>query len=92
MHYIDEGPRDAESVYVCFHGQLTWSSLYRRLICHFTNEGGRGLAPDLFGFGRSDKPADERVHTFASHRQGIRAFIEALDLRAAQAQPWASSL
>jgi pimeloyl-ACP methyl ester carboxylesterase len=80
MHYIDEGSHDAKSVYVCLHGQLTWSYLFRHLIRDFMNEGSRVLAPDLFGFGRSDKPTDERVHTFEFHRQALKAFIEAMDL------------
>lgn len=79
MHYVDEGPRDAD-VFLCLHGEPTWSFLYRRMIPVFTGAGFRAVVPDLFGFGRSDKPADDGVYTFDFHRQALRAFIEALDL------------
>src|SRR4051812_30236084 len=74
MHYVDEGPHDAKEVFVCCHGQLTWSYLFRRMIPRFVEAGYRVLAPDLFGFGRSDKPRDERVHTFEFHRSALKTF------------------
>jgi haloalkane dehalogenase len=80
FHYIDEGPRDAEHVFLCLHGEPTWSYLYRKMIPVFTRAGYRAIAPDFFGFGRSDKPADEAVYTFDFHRMSIMAFIERLDL------------
>ena len=80
MHYIDEGERQADSVFVCCHGQPTWSYLFRRMIPHLAKMG-RVLAPDLFGFGRSDKPTDERVHTFEFHRGALKSFLETMDLR-----------
>jgi haloalkane dehalogenase len=80
MHYLDEGGRDAE-VILCLHGEPTWSYLYRRMIPLFVNAGLRVVAPDLFGFGRSDKPADDGVYTFDFHRHALVAFIEALDLQ-----------
>ena len=71
MAYIDEGPA-AAPVFLCLHGQPTWSYLYRRMIPHFLAAGGRVVAPDFFGFGRSDKPADDATYTFdfprSSHR------------------------
>lgn len=79
MHYLDEGPRDAP-VALCLHGQPTWSYLYRKMIPAFLAHGYRVVAPDFFGFGRSDKPEDESVYTFAFHRDAIMALIEALDL------------
>jgi len=79
MHYVDEGPRDAE-VFLCLHGEPTWSFLYRRMIPVFTGAGFRVIAPDLFGFGRSDKPADDAVYTFDFHRGALKALIDELDL------------
>ncbi len=81
MHYLDEGPRDAARTFLCLHGQPTWSYLYRRMIPVFTESGARVVAPDLFGFGRSDKPADEAWYTFTRHRESLLAFVAALDLR-----------
>jgi len=79
MSYLDEGEK-AAPVFLCLHGQPTWSYLYRRMIPHFLATGGRVVAPDLFGFGRSDKPADEAVYTFDFHRNSLRAFVRVLDL------------
>ena len=79
MSYLDEGPANAP-VFLCLHGQPTWSYLYRRMIPHFLATGGRVVAPDFFGFGRSDKPADDRVYTFDFHRNSFLAFVRALDL------------
>lgn len=78
---IDEGPRDAAAVFLCLHGQPTWSYLYRRMIPPFLKTGARVVAPDLFGFGRSDKPVDDAVYTFDFHRRSLIALIEALDLQ-----------
>ena len=79
MSYLDEGPR-AAPVFLCLHGQPTWSYLYRRMIPHFLAAGGRVVAPDLYGFGRSDKPADDAVYTFDFHRNSLIALVGALDL------------
>ena len=79
MHYVDEGPR-AGPVALCLHGQPTWSYLYRRMIPLLTAAGYRVIAPDLFGFGRSDKPADPLAYTFDFHRDSIQALVAALDL------------
>jgi haloalkane dehalogenase/tRNA(adenine34) deaminase len=81
MHYLDEGPRAAAHTFLCLHGQPTWSYLYRRMIPAFVAAGARVVAPDLYGFGRSDKPADEAWYTFTRHRDALAAFIERLDLR-----------
>lgn len=80
LHYLDEGPRDAAQTFLCLHGQPTWSYLYRKMLPVFTGAGHRVLAPDLFGFGRSDKPIDDQVYTFSFHRQTLVRFIERLDL------------
>lgn len=81
MAYVDVGPRDADTVYLCLHGEPTWSYLYRRMIPVLTAAGVRVVAPDLLGFGRSDKPVDDRDHTFDLHRDSLLALWRALDLR-----------
>jgi len=80
MHYLDEGAADAP-VALCLHGQPTWSYLYRKLVPAFLAAGMRVIAPDLFGFGRSDKPVDEAVYTFGFHREALMRLVERLDLR-----------
>ncbi|MGD9075057.1 MAG: haloalkane dehalogenase [Desulfobacteraceae bacterium] len=81
MHYLDEGPRDANQVFLSLHGEPTWSYLYRKMIPVFTASGQRVIAPDLFGFGRSDKPVADTAYTFHFHRGALMAFIERLDLK-----------
>lgn len=81
MHYLDEGPPDAPLTYLCLHGNPAWSYLYRKMIPVFTAAGGRVVAPDLIGFGKSDKPKKEATHTFSWHRQVLLEFVERLDLR-----------
>jgi pimeloyl-ACP methyl ester carboxylesterase len=68
-------------VFLCLHGQPTWSYLYRRMIPVFVAAGHRVVAPDLLGFGKSDKPADEAVYTFTFHREMLRNLVLRLDLR-----------
>ncbi len=80
MHYVDEGPQHADHIFLCLHGEPTWSYLYRKMIPIFTAAGNRVVAPDFFGFGRSDKPVKEAVYTFDFHRNALIAFIEYLDL------------
>jgi haloalkane dehalogenase/tRNA(adenine34) deaminase len=80
LHHLDEGPREAAQTFLCLHGQPTWSYLYRKMLPVFTAAGHRVVAPDLFGFGRSDKPIDDLVYTFSFHRQTLVRFIERLDL------------
>ncbi|MEL6215012.1 MAG: haloalkane dehalogenase [Pseudomonadota bacterium] len=80
MHYVDEGPRDGPT-FLCLHGQPSWSFLYRKMTPVFLEAGYRVVAPDLFGFGRSDKPVDDDVYTFNFHRGALLAFVEALDLK-----------
>jgi len=81
MHWLDEGPANAEHIFLCLHGQPTWSYLYRRMIPAFAGAGNRVVAPDLFGFGRSDKPVEDAVYSFEFHRNSLIDFIELLDLR-----------
>jgi haloalkane dehalogenase len=80
VHYLDEGPRDAPKVFLCLHGQPTWSYLYRRMIPVFAAAGHRVVAPDLPGFGRSDKPADDARYTFMFHRDMLKNLVLRLDL------------
>ena len=79
MHYIDEGPADAP-VFLCLHGEPTWAFLYRKMIPVFLDSGARVVAPDFFGFGRSDKPVDDAVYTWDFHRDSVLSFIKRLDL------------
>jgi haloalkane dehalogenase/tRNA(adenine34) deaminase len=81
MHFLDEGPPEAENLFLCLHGQPTWSFLYRKMIPIFTAARHRVLAPDYFGFGRSDKPVTDDVYQFDFHRGSLMALIEHLDLR-----------
>jgi pimeloyl-ACP methyl ester carboxylesterase len=81
LHYVDEGPRDAAVTALCLHGQPSWSYLYRKMIPVFAAAGLRVVAPDLIGFGRSDKPQDEAWYTFDQHRQVLLRFVETMDLR-----------
>lgn len=81
LHYLDEGQQDADNIFLCLHGEPTWSYLYRKMIPIFTAAGHRAVAPDFFGFGRSDKPVKEEVYQFDFHRGSLVAFIESLDLK-----------
>ncbi len=81
MHYVDEGPRDAAVTALCLHGQPSWSYLYRKMIPVFAAAGVRVVAPDWFGFGRSDKPEDDAWYTFDRHRDSMLRFVEQMDLR-----------
>jgi haloalkane dehalogenase len=79
LHYLDEGAPGGH-VFLCLHGEPTWAYLYRKMMPVFLGAGHRVVAPDFFGFGRSDKPVDEAVYTFAFHRTMLLRFIERLDL------------
>jgi pimeloyl-ACP methyl ester carboxylesterase len=81
VHHLDEGPADAPVTALCLHGNPAWSYLYRHMVPVFTQAGLRVVAPDLVGFGRSDKPADEAWHGFDVHRQMLIDLVEQLDLR-----------
>lgn len=81
MHYLDEGPRDAPRTWLCLHGNPSWSYVYRRMIPVFLQSGDRVVAPDLVGFGKSDKPKREAAHGFEWHRQVLLEFVERLDLQ-----------
>jgi haloalkane dehalogenase len=80
MHYVDEGPADAPVV-LMLHGNPTWSYLYRHMIGPVAADGWRVVAPDMIGFGRSDKPAARGAYGYDRFVGWMRAFVEALDLR-----------
>jgi len=79
VHYLEEGA--GERTFLCLHGEPTWCYLYRRMIPAFVASGARVVAPDFAGFGRSDKPEDEAVYSFAFHRSFLLNFIEKLQLQ-----------
>ncbi len=81
MHYLDEGDPTANQTFLCLHGNPAWSYLYRKMIPVFLASGARVVAPDLIGFGRSDKPKRDDAHQFEWHRQTLLDLIEALDLK-----------
>lgn len=80
MHYVDEGPRTGPVV-LMLHGEPTWSYLYRRMIPPVAAAGCRVLAPDLIGFGKSDKPAAIGDYSYQRHVDWIAGFLRALDLQ-----------
>ncbi len=80
-HYLDEGNKQAEEVFLCLHGEPAWSYLYRKMIPVFVNSGARVIAPDLYGFGKSDKPTDEYNYSFEFHRNYLIRLVERLDLK-----------
>ncbi|MCT7658299.1 haloalkane dehalogenase [Mycobacterium deserti] len=79
MHYVDEGPRDGTPV-VLLHGEPTWSYLYRTMIPPLAEGGRRVLAPDLIGFGRSDKPSRIEDYSYQRHVEWVVSWFENLDL------------
>ena len=79
VHHLDEGPADTDPV-LCLHGEPSWSYLYRKMIPVLVAAGHRVVAPDLVGFGRSDKPSERGDYTYQRHIDWLRATIEALDL------------
>ncbi len=80
LHYLDEGPTDAPETVLCMHGEPSWCFLYRHMIPVLTGAGHRVIAPDLIGFGRSDKPTPRTEYTYARHVEWMTAWLTALDL------------
>ncbi len=80
LHYLDEGPRDAAPI-LLLHGQPSWSYLYRHMIPLLTAAGHRVIAPDLVGFGKSDKPTDQGDYSYQMHVDVMADFVRTLDLR-----------
>ena len=91
VHYLDEGPADANPV-LLMHGQPVWSYLYRKMIPGLVAAGHRVIAPDLVGFGKSDKPALKTDYTYPRHVAWMQQVIDQLDLRNATlfGQDWGS--
>ena len=87
LHYLDEGEAEVaieafgQTTYLCLHGNPAWSYLYRKMIPVFLENESRVVAPDLIGFGKSDKPKKDAFHTFSWHRQVLIELIERLDLQ-----------
>jgi haloalkane dehalogenase len=79
MHYVDEGPTEAKPV-LLLHGEPSWSYLYRHMIPPLADAGLRVVAPDLIGFGKSDKPSKKEDYSYALHVEWTRQFVESLDL------------
>jgi haloalkane dehalogenase len=79
MHHVDEGPSGADPV-LMLHGEPSWSYLYRRMIPVFADAGFRAVAPDLIGFGKSDKPANRGDYSYQSHLDWLTEWLSALDL------------
>ena len=80
VQYVDEGPEDAPPV-LMMHGEPSWSYLYRKMVPVITAAGFRAIAPDLIGFGRSDKPAQREDYTYQRHVDWMTAFIRRINLR-----------
>jgi haloalkane dehalogenase len=80
VHYVDEGPRDGEVV-LMLHGEPSWSYLYRKMIPVFTAAGLRSIAPDLVGFGRSDKPTPRTEYTYQRHVDWTWEAVEKIGVR-----------
>ena len=81
LHYLDEGPKDSPVTWLCLHGNPAWSYLYRKMLPVFLKAGGRVVAPDLIGFGKSDKPKKDDWHRFSRHREILMQLVERLDLK-----------
>ena len=79
-HYVDEGDPNAEEVFLCLHGEPSWSYIYRKMIPVFVVAGARVIAPDWLGFGKSDKPVDDETYSFHWHRNYMLSLIKHLDL------------
>lgn len=89
IHYIDEGKANKKTIFL-FHGQPSWSYLYRHMIPLFVEAGYRVIAPDLIGFGKSDKPRTSAEHTYTAHVNWMSEFVEKLQIKHAAAfmQDW----
>ncbi len=75
VHYLDEGPASGAEKILLMHGEPSWCYLYRKMIGPLTTAGFRVIAPDLVGFGRSDKPASREDYTYARHVEWMRAAL-----------------
>ena len=82
VHYLDEGPKGAAPVFL-LHGEPTWSYLFRKMIPVLTAAGHRVIAPDMIGFGRSDKQADESLYSYTMQVDAMVELVQRLDLQRA---------
>ena len=80
IHYVDEGNQD-DPVVLLLHGEPTWSFTYRKIIPVLVENGYRVIAPDLIGFGKSDKYTDYEKYTYSNHTKWLVSFIQELDLK-----------
>jgi len=89
MHYLDEGDKNNKTIFL-FHGQPSWSYLYRHMIPVLVKEGYRVIAPDLIGFGKSDKPTSSEDHSYSAHVNWMSTFVKKLGITHAAAfmQDW----
>ena len=89
MHYIDEGKNNDKTIFL-LHGQPSWSYLYRHMVPLFVDAGFRVIAPDLIGFGKSDKPANSDAHSYGNHVRWMTSFVRQLGIKNAAAfmQDW----
>jgi len=89
IHYVDEGSENEETIFL-FHGQPSWSYLYRHMVPIFARAGYRVIAPDLVGFGKSDKPTDPNTHTYQAHVDWMTGFVRQLGIKNAASfmQDW----
>jgi haloalkane dehalogenase len=79
IHYVDEGPKKGDPV-LLMHGEPSWSYLYRKMIPIILDDGRRAVAPDLVGFGRSDKPTERSHYTYQSHVAWMQSWLEKMGL------------
>ena len=85
MHYLDEGATSGaaqavQTTYLCLHGNPAWSYIFRKMMPVFLSDGARVIAPDMIGFGKSDKLKKDEAHNFTWHRQTLLDLVERLDL------------
>jgi tRNA(adenine34) deaminase len=95
LHYLDEAKMATpELTYLCLHGPTSWSYMYRLQIPMWLKEGHRVVAPDLIGFGKSDKPKKEEFHNLGWQRLVLSEFVKRLDLRqiVLVTTPWSALL
>jgi len=80
LHYVDAGPTDAHQVILCLHGMGTWSQVWQPVMAEHLAQGARVLAPDLIGFGKSDKPKKKGIHQLVWHAQVLCELMVQLEL------------
>jgi haloalkane dehalogenase len=80
LHYLDEGPQNAQETILLIHGEPTWSYLFRKMIPVFVNAGYRVIAPDLVGFGKSDKYVDESAYSYVMQVDHMTELVQKLNL------------